>query len=666
MSYLDDLQAARASGDKAGHTYRPREPISWTDEWDEDEREEYPELTDEEADRARANSLWDCARRLEEVQREIHEQNLWSAQLYSNRELAAFDWGTGQLHTASLAPVSRTGENIVVRVVDTMVSQVGKNRPKPKPVARGASFYTRRQIKLLDKFLFGEFQRNAVWALGKLAYRDACVFQFGCIRPYVEKDPDVGDRVCYERVFPDEMMVDQLEMVACGKVRHVYRRRVLPVEVVAATYGLDEDEACELADSGAQVSYVDYRPVGKGWVVVIEGIQLGSKRRPGRRVVATRDRILDEEEWPHDWSPYVFFHSQSPISGFYSSSLVEQALPYQIRLNEINEVIRDAQDLMGRPRVLIAEGSRVNPLEIDNVIGRFIKYTGIKPEAITWPAINAELYNERDRQVRVCLEHFGLSNLASTVTPPPGARFDSSAAFREFNAIQDDRLSDQAQRYEEFYLELAKRTIQVIDASGANPKTTWYSGYKKARAEEIEWKEIGYAADMFIMTMEATSLYSMSPAAARDELEKQLAMGLLTPEQYRAELANPDEESALSLQAAAAEDIQCTIEDLENGEAPIPTPEQDLVNGVVQVNLALLSLSKYKDFPEERKLNFVNWLTLARAILNRGTEPSPQTAAPPAEAGMMDPMAGPLGGGPVPVPEAYGLAAAGPGAMPNI
>lgn len=633
---------------------------------------------DEYVERARASSLLSCAQALEQAQEAVHQQNLWSAQLYSNRELAAFDWGTGQLHTASLEPVSRTGENITSRVVDTLVSQVGKNRPKPKPVPRGASFTLRNQIRLLDKFLYGEFQRNMMYAIGKQVFRDALIFGFGCVKCTVEDDPEHGAQIAYERVFPDEILIDQMEVVACGRIRHFYRRRALPVEVVASTYDLTEDEVEEIAQFQNAYTYLDYRPVGAGWVIVIEGYQLGYNGQPGRWMVATPNKALREGKWEHDWLPYVFYHWQDVGAGFgfYRAGVVEQALPYQIRLNEINEVIRDAQDLMGRPRVLVAEGSRVNPLEIDNVIGRFVKYTGIKPEAITWPAISAELYNERDRCIVQCMEHFGLSNLATTVTPPPGARFDSSPAFREFNAIQDDRLSDPSQRLEEFYLETAKRTCQVIEASGSNPKTVWYSGYKKSRAEVIEWGEIKHNLNSYVMSMEAVSIHSMSPSSARDELEKQLAMGLITPEEYRLELCSPDQESAYNLQAAAAFDLVRVEELLETGEYENPVPEQDLVNGVVHMTLALLNLNKYKedeDNPwkvslEQVKLNYVNWITEAKAILAKGTEPSAETAAsmPPAPAAPPMPGAPMPSQGQVPVPEAYGLAAAGPGAMPNI
>ena len=639
MSYIDRF--VQAERNPANDKY-----VWWREAPKDDDAD------DEYVERARASSLMACAQALETAQREVHEQNLWSSQLYSNRELAAFDWGTGQLYKASLAPLTRTGENITVRVVDTLVSQIGKNRPKPKPVARGASFTIRQQIRSLDKFLFGEFQRNHVYAGGKQVFRDACLFGFGIMGINVEigKDEVTGDRVSYERVFPDEILIDQMEVVACGKIKHFYRRRALPIETVAATYNLSDEEAEELTKYGSEgYPYLDYRPVGMGWCVVIEGYQLASGDRPGRRMVATQNCVLDEAEWPYEWLPYVWYHYQVPVSGFYSPGVVEQVLPYQILLNEINEVIRDAQDIMGRPRILVAEGSRINPYEVDNVVGRFIKYTGIKPEAVVWPAMNAEIYNERDRLVRTCLEHFGLSNFATTVTPPPGARFDSSPALREFNSIQDDRLSDPAQRFEEFYLELAKRTVQVIDASGANPKTTWYSGYKHSKAEQIDWKEIGLEMDSYVMSLEATSVYSMTPAAARDELEKQLAMGLITPEQYRLELCDPDQESEYTIQAAAAEDLLRVQELLERGEYENPIPEQDLVNGIQRMTLALLNLSKYDDVDDDIKLGFINWTTEAKAILNKGTEMAAQPS--PAQ---------------VPVPEASGLAPAGPGPMPNI
>lgn len=627
-------------------------------------------LPDEERDRVRANSLIITARNLENIQREVHEQNLWSAQLYSNRELASFDWGNSALYRASLAPVQRTGENLVLMVVDTLVAQIGKNKPKPKPQTRGASWKLRNQARKLDKFLYGEFNRLRLYEKGKQVFRDACVFGFGALHVCVD-----DGKLHIERVFPDEILIDQMEVVAAGRPRHFYRRRVLPAEVVAATFPVDmpyEEYVEELNSISRTTDYLEYRSVGMGYVVVVEGWQTALDGTSGRYVCAVQNKLLRDEEYKLEVPPFVFYHWQQGLSGFYHPSAVEQTLPYQIRLNEINDVIRDAQDLMGRPRILVAEGSRVNPLEVDNMVARFIRYTGIKPEAVTWPAISAELYNERDRQVRICLEQFGISDLASKALPPPSARFDSSAAFREFNAIQDDRLADPAQRFERFYLDCAETMIRVLRASGANPKTVWATGGyrgKRGMMESIDWKDIDLDEDAYVLQLEATSIFDSTPSAIRDELEKQLAMGLITPEQYRLELASPDDQAELGIQAAAAMDIKRVIDLLEEGKYESPTPIQDLVQGVQQVSLAYLNLSNFDDVPADIKLNFINWVTEARSILEMGTENVPEADVSSSVPGLGGPttmgiggpapggmMAGAPGPAAVPVPEPSGLA----------
>jgi len=585
---------------------------------------------DEQVQLARSAHLIECARHLENVQSEIHQQNLWNAQLYSNRELAAFDWGQGALYRASLAPVSRLGENVIQMVVDTLVATVGKNRPKATPVPRGASWKVRRQARRLDKFLYGEFIRNRVYETGKRVFRDGCIFAFGV----VHVTADEGGRSCVERVFPDEVLIDQSEVVATGRFRHLYRRRVLPVSVVADMFGVDEESLAAAADDFA---YLDYRPVGAGWVVLVEGWQLG-----GRYVASVKGLPpLADKPWTHDWFPFVFFHYEEPVSGHYGRSAVEIALNHQVRLNEINEVIRDAQDLMARPRILVAEGSRVSPAEFDNLVGRIIKYTGIKPEPTTWQAVPPELYQERDHQIAACFAQFGLNESAVSAQMPAGFRADSSAAVREYNAIQDGRLADIAQRFEQFYLDIAEMIIRVIRASGANPKTVWYSGGRKARAETIAWKDVDLDAEAYVLQLQASSIFNLTPAAQRDELEKQLAQGLISPEEYRAQLADPDLESEASVQAAAAEDLNATIEDLEDGKKPRPTPAQDLVNGVKRVSLAYLQAKRYPDVPPEVLKNFLDWLAAARSWLRKGAKQDQVPTTPP----MMPPdMAGGMAG----------------------
>lgn len=582
----------------------------------------------------RANSLLDCARYLEYVQRDVHDQNLWNAQLYANRELAAFDWGQGALYRASLTPITRTGENIILMGVDAMVAQVGKNRPKATPVTRGASWRVRREAKKLDKFLWGLFREVKAYDIGKLVFRDACIFGMGAayISAYSDSEDDKDCVVHCERVFPDEILIDQAEVVATGKARHMYRRRALPIEVVAEIYGVDESEIAAQAEGW---DYLDYRPTGRGWIVVVEGWQLPRGKHPGRYVAACRGLLLRDRPYAESTFPFVFFQFNQPVSGFYSPSLVEVGLPYQVRLNEINDIIRDAQDLMARPRLLVAEGSRVNPHEVDNLVGRIIKYTGIKPEAVVWPAVSAELYNERERVKREFRSHLGLNASSTSAQLPDAARLDSSAALREYSSIQDDRLVDPSQRFEEWYLDLAHRLLKTVSKSAARKRVVWYSGGKKSRMETIDWEAVDLDENEYVLELQASSIFALTPAAMRDELERQLATGLITPEEYRRLVAHPDLEAEATIQAAAADDIDRVMDLLENGDYEDPQPFQDLVNGVQRVSLGLLNLNQYDEGEEPElvsvKMNYINWLAAARAILEEATAqmapPQPQPGA---------------------------------------
>lgn len=620
----------------------PQDVKSLTKEWwqapdgAEDEHEEH----------ARTQSLVDAVKSLEDSQRAAHEQNLWNARLYSNRQLAAFDWGHGQSYVSSLSPVSLLGENLAMSVVDTLVSRVGKNRTKVTPIPHGASFKVYKNVQRLDRWLWGEFVRLGVFDTGDGVFLDSLIFNFGGAKVTVDEG-----KLDIRKVFPDDIIVDQAEMSRGGRLKHLYERRCRPIEEVEAEFGLEEGAI----KNKAVGEYLGYRKPGRGWCVVVEGYRAAAMGQPGRHFIAVDGgcRLLDEV-WEHEWLPYVFYHYNKPVSGWYWPSVVEQVLPYQVRLNEINEVIRDAQDLVARPRLLVAEGSRINPADVDNLVARLIKYTGIAPVELKWTAVPAELYNERDREVRICFEQFGLMQLVSQGKLPNQARLDSSTALQEATDISDDRLAKPMQRFEQFFLDLGRLMIRVMGASGENPETVYYTGGKGARAERIKWKDIDLDDNAYTLDLGAASVFSMTPGARREKLEKRLEKGIITPQQYQEMEENPDLEEQTSLQAAACDDIRRVIELMEEGGYETPIPAQDLVYGVQKVTFAYLRLGRYEDVDSEIKENFLKWIAMARAVMRQGTQTPelegiasvPATEAPPLP---MGPPVGPAGAGMAPM-----------------
>lgn len=592
-------------------------------------------------DQCRANSLLEHMRSLEENHKEVHRQNLFNYQLYSNRFLSSFDWGTGILTAASLAPVSQTTDNVILEVVDATLSEIGKARPKAKPICHGASWKTRQMARKLDKFLYGEFVRNKVYEVGKELLLNSEVCTFGAAEVTIEEDAKGNSRTCVKSVFPDDLLIDQQEVVATKKIWHIIHRQVLPAHVVAATYNIDLQEARDAAES--MTTYLSYRPKDPEYVVVGTAYRISAEGLPGRKVIAIKDRLLLDEPWDHEWLPYVFFHWQRPMQGFYTQSLVEQILPDQIRLNEINEVIEEAQNIMCGPRLLAQQGSQINPQALDNIIGKVVYYTGAEPKAVTWPAVAKELYEERDRRKSNAFTKVGLNQQAASGNVQ--GRLDSSPAIRELNQVQDNRLADPTQRYELMFMELAHTMVRVIKASGKSPTTVWYSGGRRTRAEKIDWSKIDLDEDSYTMILEPASSFSMTPSAIRDDLEAQLARGEITPDRYRQQLQAPDPDNETSILAAAAEHTDFLMEECEEGRPVNIDPNVDLVNALQRLTLGYNLLSRYEDVPVEVYECFLDAIEQIKMWSQKAMEMPPENEMAPPVA--MPMPAQPVPGGPL-------------------
>lgn len=601
---------------------------------------------DESADEPRGRLLWEHVRGLEEAQAEVHRGNLLNARLFQNRELTAFDWGHNQIRNVALSPVSRQAENLPLSIGETVVSLIGKARPKATPQTSDADWDLRNAAHELDQALYGEFQRLDIWGLAQEVLRDAFVFGFGVLHGVVAD----GD-VVLERVFPDEVIVDQAECLHDRRPLTVARRRVLPVETALAIWGDSEANRDAILGAMQKRDYLSYRSPGPGYVVVVEGWCRATKGRPGRYAVAVggAEGTLRDEVFEDFHLPFVFFHWQVPITGFYCPSGVEQVLPYQLRLNELNAVIRDAQDIMARPRILAAQGSQVDAGQFDNRIGRIISYLGVKPEAITWPAVSAELYNERDRLVRSCFEFFGIPRLFSQGALPGGAKLDSSLALREYSAINQDRFANLSQRYENVHLDAARLIVRLRGTSGGKVRVT--NPGKGTR--ELDWGEIleAFEEKSYDLTLEASSVLNQTPAARQDTIREWLQAQVITPEEFRLLLQHPDIEHQISLTVAASKDIDGVINELTHGRYEEPNPYQDLVQGVNRVSLALLD-ARRRNAPEKVLQLFRDWIESARSILEMGAPASPPPAAPPGMgAGPMGPNGLPQGPAPPTGPE---------------
>ncbi len=561
-------------------------------------------------------------REVEERQMEIHQLNLRCAKLYSNRELMALDWGTGEVRDVLHRPASMNTENLCASAVETLYAFIGKNRPKATIVTHDGSFDQRQQGTLLDRFLYGEFLHHNVWEKAQLMFKDACVFGTGYLR--VDVDP-VDNELFIERVMPDEIIVDQRECVSGSEPLQMHLRRVVNRHVLLAMY---PDNELEITDSKS--AWTSYRNPALDYLVVVESWKRG---KDGRHVVAIDGATLLEEPYTRDRFPFVKFCYREPLTGYYGSGVVEQAMPYQLRMNRLNWTIEKGQELYAVPRTFMDAASQVIRQQYDNEMGRFYYYRGQKPETIIWPGVSAETYAERVHIREQCWADLGLNGLQISGQLPSQSRMDSSKAIREVNNIHDERHAPLAQRYERAILDIAEHMVELGAKSFGKRKTVFRHGKV---SEEIDWKEIDLERDRYTMVVEASSILNMSPAARQDTLDEWANKGWISPEEARAMYDHPDLEASLSLTTAAVKNIEWTIAQLQKGKAIMPDPLQHLEYGVARVQMAYLDAQRQGADDASVLEGMRNWIELANHILN----PPQDTVLPaPGATGVVNPSA---------------------------
>jgi hypothetical protein len=567
-------------------------------------------------------AAWRHAAWVESRQFEHHQQLLYNARQYSNREISAFDWGWGRTTHTDLLPYREVTDDVVGQVVAAHIASVGKSKVKARPKTKKASFKLRRASRKLDRYLYAEAKRLDFWEAHKQGFADACWGEVGAI--YWDYN-DEG--VFCERVFPDELLVDNDECSAEPKPTAVFRRRAVHVESVISQWGLEAEAADALRNETKQSNdrgWLADRGPAPGWIVVVEVHRLATGNDKGRHVIGTCNLTLLDEDWDEDWLPYTFFHYQKPVSGFYCRSAVEKAMPWQRRIDKLNACIEDAQDLACRMRIWNPLGSKIDVKELVNRNGKVIT-SAIKPETLQWQTNVQELYQERRYQKEECLAAFGITPFASQGKLPNGTRLDSSKALNEYSQINDDLQVDLAQRYEAFQMAGYDMLVKVSERAhkaGAKLKTTWVAG---KRVEEINWDDIDYSRDRYVLQVEPSSTMNESMAAHLDETAKMVQAGIITPEEYLSLQSTPDTEKLISLRVVSIENAYATIEKIEEGKYVPPSPLQDLNTCVQLMHFHQLDLeNEYPDVPQAVLQNMTLWIMQAKWIMEMGADFSSQ------------------------------------------
>lgn len=566
------------------------------------------------------SAVFAFVKRLDNQQSYRQMDNLRFMRLYGNYEFSATSSGNYMRSEPTTAALNRVTLNVVQSMVDTVVSKIGKNKPRPYFLTDDGDFTLQRRAEKLTKFVEGQFESCEFYEKAQMAFKDACIFGTGILKIYRQ-----NDKIKTERVFPDEIMVDDTEAYY-GQPRQMHQRKWIHKDVLKAafpTYAGSIDAAA--TDSGRQDEYKDRNG---DMLLVIESWRLpsGEKAKDGKHAICISNETLFEEQYTKDYFPFVFFRWNLKPLGFFGQGIAEQLTGLQLEINKLLKTIQISMHLVSVPKLFVEAGAKIVTSHLDNKIGGIIKYAGTKPEYSPLGGIPAELFSHMDRLYTRAYEIVGISQLSAQSQKPGG--LDSGKALRTFNDLETERFMEVAQRREKVFLDSSKIMVDLAkdiakDTGNYEVKVAG-SGFLKT----INWKDVQLENDQYMMQVFPTNALSQTPSARLQEVQELMQAGLMEPRDGKRLLDFPDLKAFRSLDDAAIEDIDRQIELMvDKNEYQTPEPYQDLEYGIKKMQSAYLKY-RAQNAPEETLELFRQWISDANNLIHKAqSEVESQAAA---------------------------------------
>lgn len=493
-----------------------------------------------------------------------------SARLYGNLSLmGASGLSLNRKSSAQGAVKERISYNVVQSGIDTVVSKMAKNKPKPLYLTSGGDYKLQRRAKKLDKFTDGQFYENHAYDLGILAFRDGMVFGDGVVHVF-----EKFGRVAFERVLASELFVDQMEAFY-GDPRQLHRVKNVDRDVLLELF--PENKADILMADPARSEFSSIGQVVSDQVTVAESWHLpsGPDATDGLHVISLPKAVLFKEPWKRKRFPFAFFQWTPRLYGFWGQGAAEQVQNIQLEVNKILWVIQRSMHLAGSRIVLVERGSKMAKEHFTNELMTILDYTGTPPQFVVPPIIPPEYYQHLQTLKAQAFEQLGVSQLSATSQKPAG--LNSGKALREYQDIETERFMTAGQCYERLYLDLAELAIQTTQEIFEREKKYAVRMPGKKFLETIDWKDIDLEGDEYVMKVFPVSSLPNDPAGRLQTVQEYMQAGMIDPRAGRRLLDFPDLEQVDEMASAPEDWLHKKLEGMiEDGEAYLPEDDDDL------------------------------------------------------------------------------------------
>lgn len=569
---------------------------------------------------------------LKEQQQFRYKQASIYSRLYGNMPIFNVVGATmNRMNMGTSLPIDRPTMNVTQSCVDTFVSRITQNKPRPVFLTDNANYKERNMAKQMNNFIAGEFFRMKAYQKGEMLLRDASVLGDG-IAKILEKDKKVE----MERRLCTEILVDDNE-ARLGDPRQLFEAALMDRDTVEAMFPRFKTLIQEAENASPDSGSGDASKSIADQIMLVEAWHLPSTAdsKDGLHVIVCSEGVLVEETYEKPCFPFAKLPYAPRTIGYWSQALVEQLMGTQVEINKLLITITKSINLVGVPRVFMEEGSKVMSTSFNNEIGTIVKYRNIKPSYEVAPCVPVELYQQLERLVNYAYQQAGISQLSAQAKKPAG--LNSGEAIRSYDELQSDRFATQEKRYSQFYTDLAYLSLdRAIDIAKRDGKyATVYPN--KDGTKEINLPKIELLDNPVIQCFEASSL-PRDPAGRLEKVTEMMQAGLISPQEGRRLLDYPDIEQVEKLANSGEERIlQILDEIVDTGTYTQPDPFMDLelATQLVTQYYNLYVPAKLEEPKAEKLRNFFKQVQdLKKAAM---APPAPPTPGLPAGAPMASP-----------------------------
>ena len=501
-----------------------------------------------------ANSLTELIEQLREDHQGRHMLNLDMLRMYTQRDyemLGRVDPG-GRIGRGS--DDYRMRLNVTGNITDTLVSRIGKAKPKPMYLTRRGDYRLRQNAKRLSDVMEGIFYQTGIYDVLPRVFQDSCIFDISVMKIGRE-----GSELFVERVFPNELLWDLKAALYTETPPSLHQVKQIPLETLIMQFPEREEE---LRYSASQVDgdYLGEQGQEAEMVDVVESWHLPSMNGAddGRHVIHMEQIILADEQYTYTSYPFVFMKWGDACVGFAGISLAEQLKSIQMEINKLALRIQQSMHLLSVPWLFVQHGSRVVESRLRNVPGTIVNYVGKPPVSYTPTAMHPEVYQHMERLYQKAYEIAGVSELSATGKKPAG--LESGAALRTYHDIETERFISVGQRYEKAYMDAAvwffDLAQEIVEESGSFP----VRGIKGHALEEVDFKDVKMAQNDYILQAYPVSLLPSTPAGRLQAVTELIQNGVINQREHIVRLLDfPDLESVTSLYDVLERDIEWRI-----------------------------------------------------------------------------------------------------------